>query len=60
MIRENATQAQRAMEERERTLCESKAVAILEKMQEGRPALIQKDGEEMLIAIVLDRPLSEA
>ena len=29
-------------------------------MQAGRPALIQKDGGEMLIAIVLDRPLTEA
>ena len=48
------------MEEWERTLCENKAVAILEQMQEGRPALIQKDGGEMLIAMVLDRPLSEA
>ena len=37
-----------------------KAVAILEQMQAGRPALIQKDGGEMLIAMVLDRPLSEA
>ena len=30
----------------------NKAVAILEQMQAGRPALIQKDGGEMLIAIV--------
>ena len=29
-------------------------------MQAGRPALIKKDGGEMLIAIVLDRPLAEA
>ena len=29
-------------------------------MQAGRPALIQKDGGEMLIAIDLDRPLAEA
>ena len=29
-------------------------------MQAGRPALIQKDGGEMLIAIVLDKPLAEA
>ena len=36
------------------------AVAILAQMQAGRPALIQKDGGEMLIAIVLDRPLAEA
>jgi len=44
----------------ERTLCENKAVAILEQMQAGRPALIQKDGGEMLIAIVLDWPQAEA
>ena len=35
-------------------------MAILAQMQAGRPALIQKDGGEMLIAIVLDRPLAEA
>ena len=52
--------AQRAIEEWERNLCENKAVAILEQMQAGKPALIKKDGEEMLIAIVLDRPLAEA
>jgi hypothetical protein len=52
--------AQRAIEEWERNLCENKAVAILERMQAGRPALIKKDGGEMLIAIVLDRPLAEA
>ena len=51
--------AQRAIEEWERNLCENKAVAILEQMQAGRPAL-KKDGGEMLIAIVLDRPLAEA
>ena len=50
--------AQRAIEEWERNLCENKAVAILERMQAGRPALIKKDGGEMLIAIVLDRPLA--
>ena len=54
------TLAQRALEEWERTLCENKAVAILAQMQAGRPALIQKDGGEMLIAIVLDRPLADA
>ena len=43
-----------------RNLCENKAVSILEQMQAGRPALIKKDGGEMLIAIVLDRPLAEA
>ena len=35
-------------------------MAILTEVQAGRPALIQKDGGEMLIAIVLDRPLAEA
>ena len=54
------TLAQRALEEWERTLCENKAVAILAELQAGRPALIQKDGGEMLIAIVLDKPLAEA
>ena len=29
-------------------------------MQEGKTALIKKDGGEMLIAIVLDKPLAEA
>ena len=52
--------AQRALEEWERTLCENKVVTILEQMQAGQPALIQKDGGEMLIAIVLDRPLADA
>ena len=56
----NSTLAQRAMEEWERTLCENKAVAILQQMQEGRPALIPKECEEILIAIVLDKPLAEA
>ena len=51
--------AQRAVEEWERNVCENKAVAILNKMQEGKTALIKKDGE-MLIAIVQDKPLSEA
>ena len=57
---QTGTLAQRSLEEWERTLCENKAVAILAEMQAGRPALIQKDGGEMLIAIVLDRPLTEA
>ena len=52
--------AQRAIEEWERSICENKAVAILNKMQEGRAALIKQDGGEMLIAIVLDKPLAEA
>ena len=37
----------------------NKAVAILDKLQEGRPALFQQDGGAMLIAMVLDRPLAE-
>jgi hypothetical protein len=41
-------------------VCENKAVAILNKMQQGKTTLIKKDGGEMLIAIVLDKPLSEA
>ena len=57
---QTGTLAQRALEEWERALCENKAVAILAQMQAGRPALIQKDGGEMLIAIVLDRPLADA
>ena len=35
-------------------------VAIMQQMQEGKPALIPKECEEILIAIVLDRPLAEA
>ena len=58
--RQNAALTRRALEEWEQTLCENKAVAILERLQEGRPALFQKDGGAMLIAIVLDRPLKEA
>ena len=57
---QTGTLAQRALEEWERTLCENKAVVILAQMQAGRPALIQKDGGELLIAIVLDRPLADA
>ena len=40
-----------------KALCENKAVAILAEVQAGRPTIIHKDGGEMLIAIVLDRPL---
>ena len=35
-------------------------MAILHQMQAGKKALIKKDGGEMLIAIVLDRPLADA
>jgi len=54
------TLSQRALEKWEHTLYENKAVAILAEIQAGRPTIIQKDGGEMLIAIVLDRPLTEA
>jgi len=39
---QTGSQAQRVIEEWERNLCENKAVAILEQMQAGRPALIKK------------------
>ena len=52
--------ALRAKEDWERSICENKAVAILNQMQAGKKALIKKDGKEMLIAIVLDKPLAEA
>ena len=35
-------------------------MAILADVQAGRPTIVHKDGGEMLIAIVLDRPLAEA
>ena len=35
-------------------------MAILAEIQAGRPTIIHKDGGEMLIAIVLDRPLADA
>ena len=57
---QTGTLAQRALEEWERTCAKYNAVAILAQMQAGRPALIQKDGGEMHIAIVLDRPLADA
>ena len=40
--------------------CENQALSILHQAQEGRPELIKKDGGEMLVSIVLDRPLDEA
>ena len=52
--------ALRAKEDWERSICENKAVAIFNKMQAGKKALIKKEGGEMLIAIVLDKPLAEA
>ena len=56
MVPQTESLAQRAIEEWERNLCENKA-AILERMQAGRPALIKKDGGEMLIAVVLEPPM---
>ena len=56
----NRIASSRAIEEWERCICENKAVAILNRMQEGKTVLIKKDGGEMLIAIVLDKPLAEA
>ena len=47
----------RAAEEWERCICENQAFSILH--QEGRQELIKKDGGEMLVSIVLDRPLAE-
>ena len=43
----NSILAQRTKEEWERTLCENKAVAIMQQMQEGKPALIPKECEEI-------------
>ena len=45
--------AQRVIKECERNICKNKAVAILNRIQEDKAALIKKDGGEMLIAIVL-------
>ena len=39
---QNAALTRRALEEWGRPLCENKAVAILEKLQEGRPALPER------------------
>ena len=48
------------MEEWERCICENTAFAILHRMQAGRSTLIKKDGGEMLVAMVLDKPLAGA
>ena len=40
-----------------RSICENQVFAILHRMQTGKSALIKKDGGEMLVAIVLHRPL---
>ena len=52
--------ALRATEEWERCICENKAFAILNRTQAGRSAIIKKDGGEMLVAIVPDKPLAAA
>ena len=49
----------RAAEEWERCICENQAFSILHQAQEGRQELIKKDGGEMQVSIVLDRPLAE-
>ena len=41
-------------------ICENQVFFILHQAQEGRQELIKKDGGEMLVSIVLDRPLAEA
>ena len=40
--------------------CENKAVAILNRTQAGKKALIKKDVGELLIPIMLDKLLAEA
>ena len=44
----------------ERCICENKAFAIIQRMQAGLSTLIKKDGSEMLVAMVLDKPLADA
>jgi len=41
-------------------VCKKQGSAILAEVKAGRPTIIHKDGGEMLIAIILDRPLAEA
>ena len=50
----------RAAEEWERCICENKVHPAPASSQEGRPELIKKDGGEMPVSIVLDRPLDDA
>ena len=47
---------QRSME---RSICENKAFAILNKSQAGKTEIVKKDGGEMLVAIALDKPLAK-
>ena len=42
-----------------RCICENQAFSILHQAQKGRQELIKKDGGEMQVSIVLDRPLAE-
>ena len=44
----------------DRSMCENQAFAILQKIQAGRVPYIKTEGKEMLVAMVLDRPLVEA
>ena len=55
---QTGSHAQRATEEWERSICENKAFAILNKSQAGTTEIIKKDGGEMLVAIALDKPLA--
>ena len=57
---QTASLALRASEEWERNICENQAFAGLQQMQTGRVPIIKKDGGEMLVAMVLDRPLADA
>ena len=56
---QTGSHSQRATEEYERSICENKAFAILNKSQAGKTEIIEQDGEEMLVAIALDKPLAE-
>lgn len=49
----------KASEKWERSICENQAFAVLHQMQAGRSPIIKKDGGEMLVAMILDRPLAE-
>ena len=57
---QTASLALRASEDWERSICENRAFAILRQLQTGRFPYIKKEGCEMLVAMVLDRPLAEA
>jgi hypothetical protein len=57
---QTASLALRASEDWERSICENRAFAVLHQLQTGRSPLIKKEGGEMLVAMVLDRPLADA